>query len=112
MSLADIHDFLKLDIRIGTIVDAKPFPEARKPAIQLWIDLGDLGIKKSSAQITKLYTPESLLGRQIVCVANFPPRQVGPFMSEVLVLGGVLEDDETIVLLDVEREVPNGTKIA
>jgi tRNA-binding protein len=104
-------EFEQVDIRVGTIVEARVFPEARKPAYILLIDFGpQLGIKKSSAQITVHYTPETLLGRQVMAVVNFPPRQIGPVRSEVLTLG--YEDaDGAIVLAAVERDVPNGRKL-
>ncbi|MGB3689496.1 MAG: tRNA-binding protein [Jannaschia helgolandensis] len=104
-------DFLKVDIRVGTITRAEPFPEARKPAIKMWVDFGgDLGERKTSAQVTAHYTPDGLVGRQVVAVVNFPPRQIGKFMSEVLVLG-VPDPDGEVVLLAPDQSVPDGGRM-
>ncbi len=109
--MATIDDFLTLELRVGRIVEAEEFPEARKPAYKLTIDFGPLGMKRSSAQIAALYSLDELRGRLIIGVTNFPPRRIDPFISEVLVLGA--EDAERrIVLLAVEREVPLGSRIS
>ncbi len=110
-TMATIDDFQKLELRVGRIIEAEAFPEARKPAYKLTIDFGPLGIKRSSAQITDLYGLADLRGRLIVGVTNFPPRRIGPFLSEVLVLGAS-DAEGRIVLLEVEREVPLGSAIS
>ncbi|MBD2202845.1 tRNA-binding protein [Calothrix sp. FACHB-1219] len=103
-------DFEKVEIRVGKVIEVADFPKARKPAYKLWIDFGDLGVKKSSAQITKLYQPEDLVNKLILAVTNFPPRQIADFMSEVLVLGVVLDEGE-VVLIQPDREVALGKRI-
>ncbi|MFW9854990.1 MAG: tRNA-binding protein [Candidatus Thorarchaeota archaeon] len=110
-SLISWDDFQKVDIRVGTIKDVQDFPEARIPAFKLWIDFGSLGIKKSSAQITQLYTKRYLIDRQVLAVVNFPKKQIANFRSEVLVLGLVAENKE-VVLISPDRPVPNGLKLA
>ena len=110
--MISFDDFMKVDIRVGTVTHAETFPEARKPAIKLWVDYGgEIGVKKSSAQITAHYAPEDLIGRQVMGVVNFPPRQIGPFMSEALVLG--LHDEEgAVVLIAPDKPVPDGARMA
>lgn len=107
----DFNDFQKVDIRAGTIIDAQEFPEARRPAIKLWVDLGEeLGVKKTSAQITQNYKIEELIGRQVAAVVNFPPKQIGKFMSEILVLGFPDENDN-VTLINIDKKVPNGGRM-
>ena len=111
MSEITYDDFAKVDIRVGRIIDVQPFPEARKPAYKLWVDYGpEVGVKKSSAQVTVHYTPEELLGRQVLGVVNFPPRQIGPFRSEALVLG-LPDADGAVVLIGPGQDVPLGGKM-
>lgn len=112
MDLITPEQFFAVDIRCGTVVEASPFPEARKPAIKLVVDFGpEVGCKKSSAQITDHYTPETLIGRKVMAVVNFPPRQIGPFMSEVLVLG-FPDAEGKIVLTEPRGDVPDGARLA
>ncbi len=111
MTEITFDDFMKVDIRVGTVTAVDAFPEARKPAYKLQIDFGDgIGVKKSSAQITVHYTPETLLGRKVMAVVNFPPRQIGPFMSEVLTLG-VSDANGDIVLIAPDKDAPNGSRL-
>ncbi|MEH6519847.1 tRNA-binding protein [Sulfitobacter sp.] len=111
MAEISFDDFMNVDIRTGRVVKAEPFPEARKPAIKVWIDFGDgIGVRKTSAQITVHYTPEALIGRQVMGVVNFPPRQIGPFMSEVLLLG-VPDENGAIVLVGPDSETPSGGRM-
>ena len=112
MDTISFEDFLKVDLRVGQIIRVEDFPKARKPAYKLWIDFGpELGVKKSSAQLTRLYRHEDLLERQVIAVVNFPPRQVADFLSEVLVLGAVAEDNQ-VILLQPERAATPGIRIA
>ncbi|TXE14417.1 tRNA-binding protein [Algoriphagus aquimarinus] len=108
MQTIEYKDFDKIELRVGTILRAEPFEKARKPAYKIWVDLGDeIGVKKSSAQITVHYQPENLIGRQVVCVCNFIPRQIADFMSEILITG-FSDEKGDIILTSVERPVPNG----
>lgn len=110
MEFISWNDFEKIDIRVGTIIEVAPFPKARKPAYKLTIDFGQLGIKKSSAQITTFYSSESLLGQQVIAVVNFPPKQIADFFSECLVLG-VYDENKDVVLIQPKHSVSNGLKI-
>jgi tRNA-binding protein len=111
MQTIDQEDFYKIELRVGTITQVEPFAKARKPAYKIWIDLGEeLGIKKSSAQVTQFYSPADLIGRQVICVCNLKPRQIADFMSEVLVTGFEAKDGG-IILTSVERSVPNGARL-
>ena len=110
MAQINYDDFTRVDIRVGRIIKVEGFPKARNPAYKLWVDFGNLGVKKSSARITRLYKDDELLGKLIIAVVNFPPRQIADFMSEVLVLGVVLDDDE-VVLVQPDRDVPPGRRI-
>ena len=111
MAEISFDDFLKVDIRVGRVVKAEPFPEARKPAIKMWVDFGgEIGERKTSAQVTVQYEPDALVGKQVMAVVNFPPRQIGPFMSEVLVLG-FPDDNGDIVLATPDKDVPVGGRM-
>lgn len=111
MAEISFDDFLAVDIRVGRVTRAEPYPEARKPAIKLWVDFGpEIGEKKSSAQITAHYTPESLIGRQVLAVVNFPPRQIGKFRSEILVLG-LSDSNGDIVLIRPDQDIPIGERL-
>ncbi len=111
MTEINFQDFQKIDIRVGRVVRAEDYPEARKPAIKLWVDFGDeIGIRKSSAQLKMHYEPETLVNRQVLAVVNFPPRQIGKFMSEILVVG-VPDKDGHVVLIKPDFEVPNGVQL-
>lgn len=109
--MAAFKDFMQHDIRVGTVVEAEPFLKARIPAIKMIIDFGPLGLKRSSAQITERYTPDMMIGKQVVAVVNFPPRRIAGFLSEVLVLGGVPREGD-VVLLSPDHPLPNGTPVA
>lgn len=112
MNTIEWDEFQKVDIRVGTIIEVEDFPEARRPAYKLKVDFGaEIGVKKSSAQITDIYTSESLLGKQVLAVVNFPPKQIGPFISECLVTG-FYRTDGSVVLSTVDKELPNGAKLA
>jgi tRNA-binding protein len=111
MSEITFDDFMKVDIRVGRVIEAEPYPEARKPAIKMKVDFGgEIGVKKSSAQVTAHYTPEALIGRQVMAVVNFPPRQIGKFMSEVLVLGAA-DASGDVVLIAPDQDVPIGGRM-
>lgn len=110
MQTIDHTDFQKIDIRVGTIVKAEPFEKTRQPAYKVWVDLGELGVKKSSAQITRHYLPEELVGKQVICVCNFKPKQISDFMSEILVTG--FDDGHgQVILATCDKSVPNGSRL-
>ena len=109
--MIDYSDFQKVDIRVGKIIEVQDFPEARKPAYKLWVDFGpEIGVRKTSAQVTQNYTPETLKGRQVAAVVNFPPKQVGKFMSEILVLG-FPDENGNVTLIGLDKQVPNGGRL-
>ncbi|MCX7567007.1 tRNA-binding protein [Sulfitobacter sp. F26169L] len=111
MAEISFDDFMKVDIRTGRVIKAEPFPEARNPSLKVWIDFGEeIGVRKTSAQITEHYTPDTLTGRQVMAVVNFPPRQIGPFMSEVLLLG-VPDENGAVVLVVPDQETPSGGRM-
>ena len=103
-------DFAKIDLKVGTIVDVQPFPEARKPSYKVWVDLGQGGIKTSSAQITRHYTCDELIGKQVLCVVNFPPRQIATFISEILITG-FADENQNVVLAVTDKPIPNGARL-
>lgn len=103
------EEYTRVGLRVGTVVRVEPFPEARRPAYRVWVDLGELGVKKSSAQVTELYTPDELVGTQVICVTGFPPKQIGPMMSEVLITG--FHTEAGVVLARPERPVPDGARL-
>ena len=109
--IVTFDEFMKLDIRIGTVTDVQPFAKARKPAFKIWVDFGSaLGVKKSSAQITEHYTPDSLIGQQVMAVVNFSPRQIADFMSEILILG-FMDENNAVVLAKSDKKIPNGKRL-